>query len=101
MYKVMGLCNLHHSPDLGELTASRPLASTSFLGRYAFIGAGAVIEFPVAAEGLGERALDRTIELHAGFGFEIVVESDDTKQHGSDAAPLEEMCEGEFHKGGG
>ncbi len=37
MYKVMGLCNLHHSPELGELTASRPLASTSFLGRYAFI----------------------------------------------------------------
>ncbi len=37
MYKVMGLCNLHHSPELGELTANRPLASTSFLGRYAFI----------------------------------------------------------------
>lgn len=33
----MGLVNLHHSPDLGELTANRPLASTSFLGRYAFI----------------------------------------------------------------
>jgi len=37
MYKVMGLCNLHHSPELGELTANRPLASTSFLGRYALI----------------------------------------------------------------
>lgn len=37
MRKVIGFCNLHHSPQLGELTSSRPLASTSFLGRYAFI----------------------------------------------------------------
>jgi glucose-1-phosphate adenylyltransferase len=37
MFKVMGLCNLHTSKDLGSLTASRPPASTSFLGRYAFM----------------------------------------------------------------
>lgn len=37
MYRVIGFCNLHNSPSLGELTNSRPLASTSFLGRYAFI----------------------------------------------------------------
>lgn len=37
MRKVIGFVNLHHSPSLGELTSSRPLASTSFLGRYAFI----------------------------------------------------------------
>lgn len=33
----MGLCNLHASEALDELTHSRPIASTSFLGRYAFI----------------------------------------------------------------
>jgi glucose-1-phosphate adenylyltransferase len=37
MLKVMGLCNLHASSHLGPLTASRPLASTSFLGRYALM----------------------------------------------------------------
>jgi glucose-1-phosphate adenylyltransferase len=37
MMKVMGLCNLHTSKELGPLTASRPLASTSFLGRYALM----------------------------------------------------------------
>lgn len=37
MLKVMGLCNLHASKQLGPLTASRPLASTSFLGRYALM----------------------------------------------------------------
>lgn len=37
MYKVLGYCNLHHSPSLGELTESRSIASTPFLGRYAFI----------------------------------------------------------------
>jgi len=33
----MGLCNLHSAVSLNELTHSRPIASTSFLGRYAFI----------------------------------------------------------------
>lgn len=37
MRRVIGFCNLHNSPNIGELTASRSLASTSFLGRYAFI----------------------------------------------------------------
>ncbi len=37
MKRIIGFCNLHNSPQLGELTASRTLASTSFLGRYAFI----------------------------------------------------------------
>lgn len=37
MYKVFGFVNLHHSPSLGPLTETRSLASTSFLGRYAFI----------------------------------------------------------------
>ncbi|MFA5235808.1 MAG: glucose-1-phosphate adenylyltransferase subunit GlgD [Bacilli bacterium] len=37
MKKVMGLCNLHSGAGLNELTHARPIASTSFLGRYAFI----------------------------------------------------------------
>lgn len=37
MKRIMGLCNLHGSASLNELTHSRPIASTSFLGRYAFI----------------------------------------------------------------
>lgn len=37
MKRIMGLCNLHASATLNELTHSRPIASTSFLGRYAFI----------------------------------------------------------------
>lgn len=36
MNDVLGLLNCHNSPELGELTSVRPLASTPFLGRYAF-----------------------------------------------------------------
>jgi glucose-1-phosphate adenylyltransferase len=36
MKDVIALLDCHNSPELGELTSSRPLASTSFLGRYAF-----------------------------------------------------------------
>lgn len=34
---VIGLINLHNSPQLGPLTTSRTLGSTSFLGRYALM----------------------------------------------------------------
>ncbi len=37
MEKIIGFVDLHHSPELGQLTESRSLASTPFLGRYAFI----------------------------------------------------------------
>ena len=37
MKDVIALLDCHNSPELGELTLSRPLASTSFLGRYAFM----------------------------------------------------------------
>ncbi len=37
MKDVIALLNCHNSPELGELTSNRPLASTSFLGRYAFM----------------------------------------------------------------
>lgn len=37
MKDVIALLDCHNSPELGELTSSRPLASTSFLGRYALM----------------------------------------------------------------
>lgn len=37
MPKVLGFLNLHQSPELGPLTVNRTIASTSFLGRYAFM----------------------------------------------------------------
>jgi len=35
--RTLALLNCHNSPELGALTDSRPLASTSFLGRYALM----------------------------------------------------------------
>ena len=35
--QVLGLLDLHNTPELGPLTSSRSLASTSFLGRFAFM----------------------------------------------------------------
>ncbi|MDD3207278.1 MAG: glucose-1-phosphate adenylyltransferase subunit GlgD [Bacilli bacterium] len=35
--KVLGLLDLHNCPELGPLTTARSLASTSFLGRFAFM----------------------------------------------------------------
>ena len=37
MNKVIGFCNLHTEPHLGEITKNRPLAALSFLGRYGII----------------------------------------------------------------
>lgn len=37
MKNVIGICNLHDDPNLGELTASRPCGAVSFLGRYGLI----------------------------------------------------------------
>lgn len=37
MKKVFGLVNFHNAPEALPLTANRPLGSTSFLGRYAFV----------------------------------------------------------------
>lgn len=34
MAKVLGICNLHNEPSLGEITEDRPLGTVSFLGRY-------------------------------------------------------------------
>ena len=37
MSKVIGICNLHSEPSLGELTEKRPLGTVTFLGRYAIM----------------------------------------------------------------
>ena len=37
MSKIIGICNLHNEPHLGEITKNRPLAALSFLGRYGII----------------------------------------------------------------
>ena len=37
MNKVLGICNLHDSPSLGQLTKNRPLGALSFLSRYALM----------------------------------------------------------------
>ncbi len=34
MKDVLGICDLHNSPELGRLTDKRPLGAVSFLGRY-------------------------------------------------------------------
>ena len=34
MNKILGICNLHDSPSLGQLTKHRPLGALSFLSRY-------------------------------------------------------------------
>ena len=37
MNNIIGICNLHDDPSLGQLTKKRPLGSVSFLGRYGLI----------------------------------------------------------------
>ncbi len=37
MNRVIGICDTHNEPHLGELTAKRPLGAVSFLGRYGLI----------------------------------------------------------------
>ncbi len=34
MAKILGICNLHDTPSLGQLTKTRPLGALSFLSRY-------------------------------------------------------------------
>ena len=37
MSKIIGICNLHNEPHLGEITKNRPLGAVTFLGRYGII----------------------------------------------------------------
>ncbi len=70
MKRIIGFCNLHNSPSLGELTSSRPLASTSFLGRYAFVD---FVLSNFANSGIDEvgilvKEYARSINKHLKFG---------------------------------
>lgn len=70
MKKIIGFLNLHNSPSLGELTSSRPLASTSFLGRYAFMD---FVLSNFANSGIDEvgilvKEYARSINKHLKFG---------------------------------
>jgi dipeptidyl aminopeptidase/acylaminoacyl peptidase len=62
MLKVMGYCNLHGNKQLGPLTEARPLASTSFLGRYA------LMDFTLS--NFSNSDIDKVgIHGHSGGGF--------------------------------
>lgn len=37
MDRIIGICNLHDDPNLGELTKSRPCGAVTFLGRYGLV----------------------------------------------------------------
>ena len=37
MARILGLVNMHTSPELGAITKNRSLATLPFLGRYAFV----------------------------------------------------------------
>jgi glucose-1-phosphate adenylyltransferase len=70
MVKTIGILNLHGSSSCGPLTATRSVASASFLGRYAFM------DFPLSNfsnSGIDEQALLvkehlRSIVQHIGYG---------------------------------
>ena len=78
MEKVIGLLNLHCDRDLGALTAKRSIASTSFLGRYAFL------DFPLSnfansdidVVGILVRDSLRSLIRHLGSGHSFM---DNTK----------------------
>lgn len=69
MRKVIGYVNLHNSPSLGELTSSRPLASTSFLGRYAFIDFVLSNFANSGIDEIGVLVQDHARSLHKHLGF--------------------------------
>lgn len=78
MEKVLGLLNLHTDTNLGIMTEKRAIASTSFLGRYAFM------DFPLSnftnsgIDEIGILARDhlRSLIRHLGFGHAF---NDNTK----------------------
>lgn len=78
MEKVLGILDLHTDKDLGIMTEKRAIASTSFLGRYAFM------DFPLSnftnsgIDEIGILARDhlRSLIRHLGFGHAF---NDNTK----------------------
>lgn len=70
MRNVVGICNFHDGPHLGELTANRPLGTVTLLGRYALMD--------VALSNFSNSGIDRvallvennvqSIRTHVGSG---------------------------------
>jgi glucose-1-phosphate adenylyltransferase len=65
---VIGLLDCHNSPSLGGLTANRILASTSFLGRYAFadFALSNFCNSDIATVGILVKDHERSIMKHLG-----------------------------------
>ena len=83
--KVVGLLNLFDSPSLGNLTKTRTLASTSFLGRFT------PMDFSLsnfANSGIDESNVDETAAMGTVRGF---VPYFDTEATGSTKIP-EALC---------
>ncbi|MCI2068716.1 MAG: glucose-1-phosphate adenylyltransferase subunit GlgD [Bacilli bacterium] len=81
MTKTIGILNLHNSSSCGPLTLTRSVASTSFLGRYAFMD---FMLSNFSNSGIDEHALLvkehlRSIVQHIGYGH---IWSDNTKLGG-------------------
>lgn len=70
MEKILGLINLHNSSTLDTLTSRRPLASTGFLGRYAFIDIALsnLINSGISEIGIMIKDKPRSLFRHLGFG---------------------------------
>lgn len=78
MEKVLGILNLHTDTNLGGLTEKRAIASTSFLGRYAFMDFALSNFTNSGIDSIGILARDhlRSLIRHLGFGHAF---SDNTK----------------------
>ena len=58
MRNVVGICNFHDGPHLGELTKNRPLGTVTLLGRYALMD--------VALSNFSNSGIDRAALLTQG-----------------------------------
>ena len=68
MQNIIGLINFHNSPDVLPITESRPLGSTSFLGRYAFcdFALSSLCNSGISTVGLLVKDHQRSILKHLG-----------------------------------
>ncbi|MCR5349141.1 MAG: glucose-1-phosphate adenylyltransferase subunit GlgD [Bacilli bacterium] len=68
MKKVAGIVNFHSSPEISPITDSRPLGSTSYLGRYAFcdFALSNLCNSGISSVGLMVKNHQRSILKHLG-----------------------------------
>src|SRR5574344_2886812 len=71
MKNVIAFVNCHNAPSLGPLTQTRSLASTSFLGRYAFIAfpLSNLVNSEISKVGILVEEHPRSIIKHLGNGL--------------------------------